>query len=133
MAEDDQQILTTTNMEDPSGYPPNQQRSRRWPGREDVEQGIDDIFLPHEDGDKKIGHNGIGNLSSVGLMCRSKANENRHVCREGYAKKSPVGREEHIAQVTNGLGMPLFDIFFVQVTFPVESTLVGSVNIERNG
>ena len=118
-------------MEDTSRNSSNQQRGRLWPGSEDLEQDVDDIFLSHKDGDKKIGDNSVGNLSGVRLVRRRETDEDRHVRREGYAEKSTVDREEHIAQVTNRLGMFLFNVFLVQVAFPVETALFSPGDIGR--
>lgn len=87
--------------------------------------------MPHKDGDKKVRDDGISNLSGVRLMCCSETDEDRHVGREGYAEESSVDREEQVAQVTNWLGMFLLDVFLFQVTFPVETILLGSDVIER--
>ena len=87
------------------------------------------MFLSHKDGDKEVGDDSISNLSGVRLMCRSETNEDRHVCCKGYAKKPPIYREEHIAQVTNGFGVFLLDVLLIQVTFPVESLLFDSSHI----
>ena len=113
-------------MEDTSRNPPNRQRGRLWPSREDTEQGVDDIFLSHEDGDENIRDDGVRNLPGVCLMCRSETDEDRHVCREGDAEKSPVDREEQVAQITDRLGVPLLHVLLLQVSFPVETILPGS-------
>ena len=118
-------------MEDTSRNPSNKQRSRLWPSREDLEENVDNIFLPHKDGDKKIGDYCVSNFAGVCLVCRGESNEDRHVRRESYAEKSSVHREEHIAQVTNRLGMLLLDVLLVQVAFPVEAIFFGSGDIGR--
>ena len=113
-------------MEDTSRDPPDRQRGRLWPSREDTEQGVDDIFLPHKDRDENVGDDGVGNLSGVRLMCRSETDEDRHVGREGDTEKSSVDREEHVAHVTNRLGIHLLHVLLFQVAFPVETVLPGS-------
>ena len=119
-------VLTATNAEYTSRDSPDDQRGRLWPSREDTEQGVDDIFLPHKDGNKEARDDGVINLSGVCPMCRSENDEDRHVGNEGYAEKSSVDREEHVAQVANGLRMPLLDVLLFQVAFPVETILLGS-------
>jgi hypothetical protein len=125
----DRSILTATDMEDTSRNSPNYQRSGLRPSREYLEQDVDNIFLSHKDGDEKVGDDSKSNLSGVRLVCRSETNEDRHVGRKGYAEKSSVDREEHISQVANGFGMRLFDVLFVQVTFPVEALLLDSSDV----
>lgn len=82
--------LTTTDVEDTSRDSPDSQKGRLWPSREDTEQGVDDIFLPHKDGNKKVRDNGVSDLSGIRLMCRSEAYEDRHIGREGYAEKASI-------------------------------------------
>ena len=113
-------------MENASRDPPDGQRGGLWPGREDTEQGVDYILLPHKNGDENVGDDGVSDLPGVRLVCHSESDEDRHVGREGDAEKSTVDREEHVAQVANRLGMPLLDILLFQVTFPVETILLGS-------
>ena len=113
-------------MENASRDPSDRQRGGLWPSREDTEQSVDDILLPHEDGDENVGYDSVSNLPGVRLMCRSEGDEDRHVGREGDTEKSTVDRKEHIAQVADRLGMPLLDVLILQVTFPVETILLGS-------
>jgi len=113
-------------MENASRDPPDRQRGGLWPSCEDIEQGVDDILLPHEDGNKDVGDDSVSNLPGGRLVCRSESDEDRHVGREGDAEKSTVDREEHVAQVANRLDMPLLDVLIFQVTFPVETILLGS-------
>ena len=121
---DDRSTLTTTDVEDASRDPPDQQRSRLWPSREDGEQGVDDIFLPNQDGDNKVGEDSVSDPSSVRLVCRGEPDENSHVGAECDAEEPPVDREKHVAQVSNGLGILLFDVLLIQVTLPVETILL---------
>ena len=113
-------------MEDSGRDPPDRQWGRLRPCGEDGVQVVDDIFLPHEDGDKDVGDDTVSYLSCVRLMCDSEGKENRHVGREGDAEKSPVYREQQIAQVTNRLGILLLYVLLFQVSFPVETLLLGS-------
>ena len=113
-------------MKDTSRDPPDRQRGRLRPSREGAEQGVDDMFLPHKYGNKKVGDDGVSSPPGVRLMCRSGTDEDRHVGGEGYAEKSCVDREEQVAQVTNGLGVPLLFVLLFQITLPVESIFLGS-------
>ena len=112
-------------MENASRDPPYRQRGGLWPGREDIEQGVDNILLPHKDGDENVGNDGVSDLPGVRLVCRSESDEDRHVGREGDTEKSTVDREEHVAQVANRLSMHLVDVLLFQVTFPIETILLG--------
>jgi len=113
-------------VENASRDPPDRQRGGLRPGREDIEQGVDDILLSHKDGDENIGDDCVSDFSGIRLVCRSESDEDRHVGREGDAEKSTVDREKHVAQVANRLGMHLVDVLLFQVTFPVETILLGS-------
>jgi hypothetical protein len=115
-------------VEDTSGNPPNDERGGLWPGREDIEQGVDDVFLTHQDGDKNIGDDGVGNLSSVRLVSRCEADEYGHVGREGDTEKPPVHGEEQVAKISDGLGVLLLDILLILITLPPEGLLfVGDI------
>lgn len=45
------------------------------PGSEDIEQDIDDVFLTHEDGDKKVGNDSVGNFSRIRLVSSREADK----------------------------------------------------------
>jgi len=121
-------ILTSTNMEDTSGNPPDGERGGLGPGREDLEEGVDDIFLAHQDGDKKIGDDSVGDLAGVRLVSRRETDEYRHVGREGNTEKPSVNGEEQIAEIPDGLGVPLLDILSIEITLPIEGFLfVGDI------
>ena len=66
-------------MEDTSGNPPDGEGGRLGPGREDLEQGVDDVFLAHQDGDENVGDDSVRNLSGVRLVSRCEADEYGHV------------------------------------------------------
>ena len=116
-------------MENTSRDLPDCQRCRRGPGSEDSEQGVDDIFLPNQDGDSKVGEDGVSDLSGVRLVCPNESDKDSHVGRKCDPEKPPVDREEHITQVTNELGVSLISVLLIQITFPVESILLGATVI----
>ena len=123
-----EQIHTSTDMEDTSGNPPDGERGGLGPGREDTEQGVDDVFLTHQDGDENVGDNGVGDLSGVRLVGRRETDEYGHVGREGDTEKSSVDGEEQVAGISDGLGVPLLDVLFILVTRPPEGLLfVGDI------
>ena len=115
--------LTSTNVEDTSGNPSDGERGGLRPGRKDAEQSVDDVFLTHQDGDEKIGDDGVGNLSGVCLVGRRETNEYGHVGREGDTEKPSVNGEEHIAEVPDRLGVLLLDVLLIEITLPVEGLL----------
>jgi len=107
-------VLTSTNVEDTSGNPPDDERGKLWPGREYTEQGVDDVFLARQDGDQKIGDDCAGNLSGVRLVSRRETDEYGNVGREDNTEKSSANREQQIAEVSDRLGVLLLDILLVE-------------------
>ena len=105
-------------MEDASRSPPEEERGGLGPGREDTEQGVDHVFLTHQDRDGNVGDDSIGNLSGVRLVSCCETNEYGHVGREGDAEKPSVNGEEHVAEIPNGLGVFLLEILLVEITLP---------------
>ena len=122
------QIRTSTNVEDTSRNPPNGERGRLGPGRENTEQCVNDVFLTHQDGDEDIGDNSVGNLSSVRLVSRRETDEYGHVGREGDTEKPSVDGKEQVTEIPDGLGVLLLDVLFISITLPPEGLLpVGDV------
>lgn len=111
-------------MEDTSGNPPEEERGGLGPSREDTEQGVDDIFLAHQDGDENVGDNSVGNLSGVRLVGRREADKHGHVGCEGDTEQPSVSGEEHVAEIPDRLGVLLLDIFFIEITLPPEGLLL---------
>ena len=107
------EVRTSTNVEDTSGDPPDGERGGLGPSRKDLEQDVDDMFLAHENTDKKIGNDSVRNLPGIRLVGRSKANKYGHIGRKGETEKPPVNGEEQIAEVSNRLGVPLLDVLIV--------------------
>lgn len=117
-------------MKNTSGNPPNHERGGLGPGREDIEQEVDNIFLTHQDGDEDVGDDTISNLSCVRLVGRCETNKYGHVGREGDGEKPSVNGEEHVAEVPDGLGVLLLDVLLILVTLPPEGLLfVGDIDI----
>ena len=116
-------IRTSTDVEDTSGNPPEEERSGLGPGREDTEQGVDHVFLTHQDGDENVGDNSVSNLSGVRLVSRREPDEYGHVGCEGDTEKPSINREEHVAEIPDGLGVLLLDIFLIEITLPPDGLL----------
>ena len=115
-------------MEDTSGSPPEEERGGLWPGREDTEQSVDDIFLTHQDRDENVGDDSVCNLSGVRLVSRRETDEYGHVGREGDTEKPSVDGEEHIAEIPDGFGVLLLDVLLIEIALPPEGLLsVGDV------
>lgn len=124
-------MLTSTNMEDTSGNPPDCERGGLGPGGEDSEQGVDDILLAHQDGDKKVGDDSVRDLSGVCLVSCCEPDEYGHVGRKGDAEKPSIDGKEEVANISDRLGVLLPDVFIVQITLPVESFLFGRDILRR--
>jgi len=116
-------IRTSTDVEDTSGNPPEEERGGLGPGSEDIEQGVDHVFLTHQDGDENVGDNSVGNLSGVRLVSCCETDEYGHVGREGDTEKPSVNGEEHVAEVPDGLGVLLLDILLIEITLPPDGLL----------
>jgi hypothetical protein len=54
---------------------------------------------------------------------RRKTDEYGHVGRKSDAEKPSVNGEEHIAEISNRLGVLLLDVLIVEITLPVEGFL----------
>jgi len=115
-------------MEYTSGNPPEEERGGLGPSREDPEQGVDHVFLTHQDGDENVGDNRVGNLSGVCLVGRCETDEYGHVGCEGDTEKPSVNGEEHVAEIPDGLGVLLLDILLIEIALPPDGLLfVGDI------
>ena len=99
------------------------------PSREDVKQDVDDIFLTNKDRDEKVGEDSIGNLSCVRLVFRRKNDEDEHVGRERDAEEPSVNGKEHIAEISNRLGVLFLDVLAIEISLPPGGCLfVGDIS-----
>ena len=93
------------------------------PGCEDTEQGIDDIFLAHHDGDEKVGNDSVGDLPGVRLVRSSKTNEYRHIGHKSDTEEPSVNGEKKVTNISDRLGVSLINVLIIEITLPVESLL----------